>query len=77
MRSLRGDEVQVACHLTAEREAWVPLARLAGLVLADVLAAPSAQAIRPDARVLSLLGPRAYATVRAGLTLPPPPPVRI
>jgi hypothetical protein len=75
VRSLRGDELEVACHLTAERKRWAPLAREAGLVLADVLAAPDVQACRPDARVLSLLGPRAYATVRAGLTLPPPPPM--
>lgn len=75
VRSLRGDELDVACHLAAERDDWAPLARRADLVLADVLAAPAVQAVRPDARVLSLLGPRAYATVRAGLTLPPPPPI--
>ena len=75
IRSLRGDEVEVTCHLTPERDQWMPLAQQAGLVLADVLAAPEVQACRPDARLLSLLGPRAYAAVRAGLTLPPPPPM--
>jgi len=76
VRSLRGDDVELFCHLADETGQWAPLATSAHLVLTDVVAAAEVRRRRPDARVLSLLGPRSYASVRAGLTFPPPPSLR-